>query len=105
MNRTKKIALNLEYEVEVCASVSPGHPGTFRVGHGGSPPEGPEVEDLYVGVIIKGTTIDITSLLNQKQLEHIEELCFENAQEQDEADRDASESQAFDRYKDERRKV
>jgi len=39
-----------------------------------------EVEDLYVGVIIRGTSIDITSLLNDKQRTHFEDLCLEEAE-------------------------
>lgn len=42
------------------------------------------VEDIYVGVIIKGKSIDITSLLDATQMEHIDALCFEHALIRDE---------------------
>lgn len=72
---SKKIEFSLDAEeIEISCSVTPFCPGTGPNMDGpGDPPEGGDIEDLYVGVIIKGTTIDITDKLNIKQREYIEE--------------------------------
>lgn len=96
----KRIELSFDgYEIEVLGYVSAAHRGTYRVGHGGSPPEPSEVEDLYVGVIINGTTVEITNLLNKKQREHFEELCFIDAAESEQASRDEAVNRAIDEHK------
>jgi hypothetical protein len=71
---SKKVELNLEEEIEVCCSVTRAvkgdGPGAY---YGPTPDEPAEIEDLYVGVIIKGKTIDITNLLDEKQIAYFEE--------------------------------
>lgn len=62
MSNSVKIEMNGEEEIEFSGSVS-------RDG----------VEDLYVGVIIKGLAIDIEPLLNSKQREYFETLLEEEA--------------------------
>jgi hypothetical protein len=82
--KSKKVEFQVEVELEVQCSVTPEVKG--RRAHKFDPPdpdEPSEVEDLYVGVIIRGTAIDITSLLNEKQREWIEEECFATAKDQD----------------------
>ena len=88
MRQNKKVEFQVEVELEVQCSVTPEYPGKGpSMKHaGGEPPEPSEVEDLYVGVIIRGTAIDITSLLNEKQREWIEEKCFATATDRSEFD-------------------
>lgn len=84
MTRNKNVAFQtdvFDLELEVTASISPGFPGRgpSMDNAGGDPPDPPEVEDLYVGIIIGGVSIDITDKLPEKVRDKIEEQCFENA--------------------------
>lgn len=63
---TKKIVAHREYEVEMS--------GEFA---------GDNVSDVYVGVIIKGMSIDVTPFLNKLQLEHIEAVLAEEAENEE----------------------
>lgn len=79
----KKLAFNLDIELEITCSVTRAYPGRGpSMEHaGGEPAEPSEIEDLYVGAIIRGAAIDITSLLSPRQIEAIEEECFLNLEE------------------------
>lgn len=78
----KQKSFSIELETEIIYSITRGYKGKGpSMEHaGGEPDEPPEVEDVYVGVIVKGTAIDITALLNKRQMESIVEECFENAE-------------------------
>jgi hypothetical protein len=84
MSRERHVEFFLEPEGEVTATVTAGFPARYP-----EPAEPPEVEDLYVGVILFGTAIDVTHLLTPKQLARIREQCLEQAA--DDAEADASE--------------
>ena len=46
---------------------------------GGEPSDPPEVEDLYVGIIVNGTAIDVTDKLPEKVRNRIMDECLERA--------------------------
>lgn len=81
----KNLSFTLDEEIEVTCSVTPFVRGRGpSMDHaGGSPDEPSEVEDLYVGVIIKGISIDVTDKLTPKQKSYIEAKCFEQASDDD----------------------
>jgi hypothetical protein len=80
--KSKKVEKFGEYEVEFSGTFQPGRPATGpSYSCAGEPAEPAEVDDLYVGVIIKGTAIDITDKLNEKQVDHFTELLIEDAHE------------------------
>jgi hypothetical protein len=95
---------DFDLELEVTASISPGFPGRGpSMAHaGGEPPEPAEVEDLYVGVIIGGVSIEITDKLPKKVRQRIEALCFEKAEEQEDDARDAAADARFEEMRDEK---
>ena len=73
-----------EEEIEFNGTCIPGYPASGpSYSSGGEPAEPPEVEDLYVGVIIKGTSIDITKLLNEKQRGYFEDMLLEDASDRE----------------------
>lgn len=82
----KKIEMTDEFEVEFDGSINSDG----------------DVEDLYVGVIIKGTSIAIESLLNQKQRTYFEEKIVQEAIGQEESARERAENQKFQEMRDER---
>jgi hypothetical protein len=68
---SKKVEQMSEYEVEFSGQICPAE---RDVGINDA-----YIEDLYVGVIIKGQSIDITDKLTDKQRDHFEELLREEA--------------------------
>lgn len=72
---SRKITFTREVEIEVMATVVPEYTPPRRGFDAPEPTDPAEVQDLYVGVIIAGTAIDITKLLNPKQLAALEEEC------------------------------
>lgn len=82
---SKKVETFVGTEMEVIASVSRGYPGKgpSMDNAGGEPAEPPAVEDLYVGVIVYGRAIDITSLLSPKEVSRFETVCLDDAQDED----------------------
>jgi hypothetical protein len=85
--RSMKLGFQLDcfdLELEVTCSVLPCCPGRGpSMAHaGGEPAEPSEVEDLYVGVIIGGTSIEITDKLPKKVRSRIVEECLERAEEE-----------------------
>ena len=77
----KPFNITREYECEISCALTPERKGGRQHKFDQPDPAEPaEVEDLYVGVIIRGTSIDITSLLNDKQRTHFEDLCLEEAE-------------------------
>ena len=81
---SKKLEFTMDLEAEVECSVTP-----FRKGKRADPFDQPDpdeeacVEDLCVGVIVKGRVIDITGLLNPTEISVIEEECFMRAKEKE----------------------
>lgn len=82
----KKLAFqidDLDLEVEVTCSVTPFYRGAGYGSHyGPTPDEHPEVEDLYVGIIVNGTSIDVTNKLPKKVIAQIKGRCLEMAAEE-----------------------
>jgi hypothetical protein len=86
MSKSVNIEMNGEEEVEFSASISTDG----------------DVEDLYVGVIIKGTSIRIEHLLNSKQRDYFEERIIQEASDLEENEKDAAAEQKFEEMRDER---
>jgi len=79
---SKKFGITKEFECEICCTLTPARKGDPQTMEGpGSPDEPATVEDLYVAVIIRNASIDITRLLNDRQREHFELLCLEEFEE------------------------
>jgi hypothetical protein len=73
-----RIKFTKEEELEIKATICPQQLSiSASLFYDGSPEYPASVEDLYVGVIIKGTSIDITKLLNKRQLDSIKEECLQ----------------------------
>ena len=93
----KRVEINTEVELEIIGYVTRAFKGTYY-----DPPTPSEVEDLCVGVIIQGVTIDITHLLNADQKSHYEQRCFETLQEQEQEAIDRKAEDEYDRRKEDR---
>lgn len=75
---SRQLSFIVEREIEILCEVVSYYKGKPSVPEYPEPREDAlEVQDLYVGVIIKGTSIDITHLLSKAQIVHLEELCVE----------------------------
>lgn len=66
----KRMELNIDAELELVCHISGGE------NHALDPGSTREIEDLYVGVIIRGAAIDITHLLSSRQRAHLEEVIW-----------------------------
>jgi hypothetical protein len=86
MSRYLKIEMTDEYEIEF----------------GGSVNSDGDVEDLYVGVIIKGTSIAIEHLLNSKQRTDFEERIITEASDIAENEKHEKAERKFEEMRDER---
>lgn len=101
---SRKVELNLDAEIEIQATVTPGERGRRAHRYDQIDPDYPAtVEDVYVGVIIKGTAIDITALLNPKQLRGIEEECLLAAIDAENGEQDAADDARFESMRDDAR--
>lgn len=87
----KRIEVTSEYELEISGRPFPAEPD---VGLGAG------IEDLYVGVIVKGKSIDITNLLDEKQFNHFEALLLEEHDEQIQDAMDAADDNMFEEWRD-----
>lgn len=87
----KLIELNSEYELEFSGRYYPAEPD---VGLGAG------IEDLYVGVIVKNRSIDITNLLDEKQFRHFEDALLEERDNQIQDAMDAADDHAFEEWRD-----
>ena len=69
MSRSKKLEFIAEEEIEVQGTCIPRYRGHGpSMDHAGGEPDEPEcVEDLYVGVIIKGISIDVTEFISSRR--------------------------------------
>ena len=84
MSKAKEVYVFEDLETEVMAFVTPGCKARGPSYASGGEPEEPHlVEDLYVGVLIKGESIDITKLLSKKQLAYMEAKILERAEDLD----------------------
>ena len=82
MRKNKQLDFTIDAEIEIICSISPGSKGCgIDNYYGPTPDEPPEVEDLYVSVILSGKRIDITDLLDAKQKDDIEEKCFQECED------------------------
>jgi hypothetical protein len=83
---SKKVEFTLDgEEIEIAGSCQQGTKGRRASKFDAlEPDEPPCVEDLYVGLIIGGTAIDITDRLNQKQRDYFEQKCFDEASDDQE---------------------
>ena len=87
MSRSKELEFTIEVETEISCSILPACKGIPQSMEGpGTPDEPAEIEDLYIGVIIGGTSIDITHLLNKMQLACVEDECFNQAGDDNDED-------------------
>jgi hypothetical protein len=101
--KNKRISLSSEYEVEISGRYSPGYPARGpSYSSGGEPGEPAEMEDISVGVVVAGVTIDITDRLSDKQLAHFEELLLEEVSSQFEAYEAEQVDRAIDEWKERR---
>jgi hypothetical protein len=72
--------LDREIEWDLDYTISPGTRNKkARIYGECDPDEPPCVEDLFVGIVICGKTVDITKLLDPKQVCYFADLCMENA--------------------------
>jgi hypothetical protein len=76
--------------------------GEEEIEFGGSINTDGDVEDLYVGLIIKGISIPIESLLTKIQRDYFEKLIFDEAKRLEEMEIDAEEQRKFEEKRDER---
>lgn len=77
----KQFNITKEYECEISCTLTPEEKGDPQTMDGPGTPDYPaSVDDIYIGVIIKGTSIDITALLNKAQREHLEAVLLEEAE-------------------------
>lgn len=87
----KRIEVTSEYELEISGRPFPAEPD---VGLGAG------IDDLYVGVIVAGKSIDITALLTEKQFSHFEDLLLEEHDREIQDAMDAAEDAAFEEWRD-----
>ena len=93
----RKVEISTEAEIEVTGYVTEAFKGTYF-----DPPTPSEVEDLYVGVIIHGATIDITNLLNESQKNYFEQRIFDTLKDQEEEWKQRKADTEYDRRKENR---